>query len=103
MRATVPLTTPAAMLVPLNLTYERPPSVSRSAGKLLKSVCDELATDSSRWPGATMSGLTNPSYHVGPRELYSATTSSVRVVVSNVRVAPTVMADGAFPGELMPA
>ena len=54
-------------------------------------------------PGATMSGLANASYQVGPRELKRATLSSERVSVSNVSIAPTVIADGALPGELMPA
>ena len=39
---------------------------------------------------------------LGPRELYSATVSSSRVLVPWVRVAPTVMADGALPGDVMP-
>ena len=53
-------------------------------------------------PGATTSGFASASYQVGPRELKSATMSSTRARVWNVCAAPTVMADGALPGELMP-
>ena len=44
-----------------------------------------------------------PAHHVGPRELYGATRSSVRVFVSNVLTDPTVIAEGALPGDRMPA
>ena len=54
------------------------------------------------WPGATTSGLAKASNHVGPRELYGATASSPRATVSCVIAAPTVIADGALPGEVMP-
>ena len=50
-----------------------------------------------------MSGLANPSYHEGPRELYAAMRSSPRLTVSNVRTEPTEMPDGALPGDAMPA
>src|SRR5687768_5239396 len=50
-----------------------------------------------------MSGLTKPSYHVGPRELKGDTSSSARELVDLCRSDPTVRADGALPGELMPA
>src|SRR5262245_59053623 len=49
-----------------------------------------------------MSGLANPSYRDGPRELYAATRSSRRLTVSNVRKDPTEMPDGALPGDEMP-
>ena len=64
---------------------------------------DFAAADTRPWPGATRSGLAVPSYHVGPRELYAATRSSVRMLVSNVLTDPTVIADGALPGDRMPA
>src|SRR5271154_1573253 len=54
-------------------------------------------------PGATTSGFGNALYHVGPRELYDAIASSLRVTVLFVSTAPTVTADGALPGERMPA
>ena len=50
-----------------------------------------------------MSGLANASYQLGPRELNGATWSSDRTGVPCVSRAPTVMADGALPGEVMPA
>src|SRR5207248_10756510 len=54
-------------------------------------------------PGATTSGFANPSYQVGPDELYGATRSSLLIAVSNGLLAPTVIASGALPGEVMPA
>src|SRR5262249_44007503 len=53
-------------------------------------------------PGATRSGFWNAWYHVGPRELYHAIVSSDRVTVPAVSRAPTVMASGALPGDVMP-
>ena len=50
-----------------------------------------------------MSGFANPSYQLGPRELYAATRSSLLAAVSNVLAAPTVIASGALPGDVMPA
>jgi len=50
-----------------------------------------------------MSGFANPSYQDGPRELYGAISSSPLAVVSCVLRAPTVTADGALPGDVMPA
>ena len=44
-----------------------------------------------------------PSYQDGPRELYGATRSSSRDAVPFVMDAPTVIADGALPGEVTPA
>src|SRR5918912_1109141 len=49
-----------------------------------------------------MSGFTARSYRVGPRELYVVTASSDRVTVPNVFNAPTVIADGELPGDVMP-
>src|ERR1044072_6913726 len=54
-------------------------------------------------PGATTSGFTYPSYHVGPRELYDGTSSSPCETVPFVSTAPTVLADGALPAEVPPA
>jgi hypothetical protein len=62
-----------------------------------------VAADSRRCPGATTSGFANASYQVGPRELKSETRSSVRAVVPKVREAPTVIAEGALPGDVIPA
>ena len=49
-----------------------------------------------------MSGLTVMSNRAGPRELYSATVSSDRPTVPHVFSAPTVMANGELPGDVMP-
>jgi len=50
-----------------------------------------------------MSGFANASCQVGPRELNGATPSSDRTVVACVSSAPAVIADGALPGDVMPA
>src|SRR5215510_554626 len=55
-----------------------------------------------RLPGAARSGLTAKSYFVGPRELYVAIVSSERLAVPHVLMAPTVIAYGELPGEVMP-
>src|SRR5207247_6507816 len=54
------------------------------------------------WPGATRSGFASPSIQVGPRELYTGIVSSPRPTVPCVLSAPTVIADGALPGDVMP-
>src|SRR6266852_314709 len=54
------------------------------------------------FPGATRSGLTRRSYRVGPRELYDVIVSSDRTTVPCVFNAPTVMASGEFPGDVIP-
>src|SRR5688572_14061189 len=64
---------------------------------------DMLCVAFSAWPGARTSGLTKPSYHVGPRELNGDTSSSKRELEPLLRSEPTVRADGALPGELIPA
>ena len=56
-----------------------------------------------RRPGAATSGLRKPSIAVSPRELQSAMRSSLRAAVPIVSTAPTVIADGALPGEVMPS
>src|SRR5688500_14955826 len=50
-----------------------------------------------------MSGFAYPSYHDGPRELYAATRSSSRLTVPKVRTEATEIADGALPGDAVPA
>src|SRR5690349_16984129 len=98
--ATTPLATAAAMLVPLSLMYG---AISVCSCELPYRVVVGSLMAISAWPGATTSGLTCEVYHVGPRELKSDTSSSERVAVALVRRAPTVSADGALPGEVMPA
>src|SRR5690348_12088003 len=85
--ATTPLTTPAAMLVPLNLVRFVVPLVFISPpGYSFAIVLDVGTSDTRCDPGATRSGFWNPSYHDGPRELYHATTSSLRVTVCMVSI-----------------
>src|SRR6185295_16867922 len=91
------------MLVPLSRMNDLSPTRINPAEYVAYSVLCGLMFETSLEPGATMSGFCNPSYHVGPRELYHATVSSAREIVCSVSTAPTVIADGAFPGEVMPA
>jgi hypothetical protein len=94
------------MLVPLRRRYLLYGSVlveTRALGSVWYRVFPDQVTAVSAWPGATTSGFVNPSYHVGPRELYAVMASSDRVVVPLVSNAPTVIADGALPGDAMPA
>src|SRR5690242_5203323 len=101
--ATTPDVTPAAMLVPLSSRNCLPLcDFTRSFESRFARNELENESDASRLPGATTSGFANPSYHVGPRELYGATTSSSRTIVLKVDAAPTVMADGALPGDVTP-
>jgi hypothetical protein len=88
------------MLVPLKRMYS--PVLPRSSC-IWRSRLPTAATERTFSPGATTSGLRNPSYHVGPRELNAETRSSSRVIVSKRFVEPLVIADGALPGEAMPA
>src|SRR5689334_23251160 len=60
-------------------------------------------SDTIWWPGATRSGFWKPSYQVGPRDEYHGMLSSLRVAVPFMSSDPTVMADGALPGEFIPA
>ena len=53
-------------------------------------------------PGRFESGFTYTSYRVGPAGC-SWIQSSLRETVSSVRAAPTVIADGALPGDVIPA
>src|SRR5687768_13858304 len=94
-----PDTTPADMLVPVSARYLVP---TRSAGLLSTSALNGAAGPTILWPGATTSGLTNPSYQVGPRELQPPIVSSVRRLVPSTRSEPTVSEDGALPGDEMP-
>src|SRR5437762_1697532 len=98
--ATAPLVTAVAMLVPLSRKYLVP---TRKSGYCAYSALLAAAIETSRCPGATRSGLAYPLYQAGPRELYGGTWSSARPAVSRVFAAPTVIAEGAFPGEVMPA
>ena len=103
--ATTPLVTAAAMLVPLSMRYRGRLSLpkTRPFGRSTYSVLRRAAAATSRWPGATTSGLAAPSNQVGPRELYNAIRSSRRDAVFLVSTAPTVIAEGALPGDVMPA
>src|SRR5690349_17163309 len=82
-RATVPATTGAAMLVPVRLRYGRavklsnPPS--RYADLVVYSVLPGADRDAIPTPVASTSGFARKSVAVGPRELKSAYLSSVRV------------------------
>ena len=103
MSATTPLVTPVAMLDPLMARSDWPLfAVTWLVLSNLYRYDETLAADVRLWPGATTSGLANASNHAGPRELYGATTSSSRVVVFRVIAAPTVIADGALPGDVIP-
>ena len=53
-------------------------------------------------PGATTSGFAKPSNQEGPRELKGSMRSSALMTVLRGFIEPTVMADGALPGEAMP-
>ena len=64
------------------------------------SVLLSAAAATRRCPGATTSGFAAASYQVGPRELYDATRSSRGDAVFIVSSAPTVIADGALPGDV---
>ncbi len=81
--ATTPVTTPAAMLVPDSCMNSLPdwPLLAQLRIRLVAASCCGAASDARKWPGATKSGFTRPSYHVGPLELYAATRSSLRVTV----------------------
>ena len=63
----------------------------------------EALVENRPWPGASTSGLAKPSYHVGPRELKADAVSSRRSAVPCTSRLPAVMADGALPGDVMPA
>src|SRR5687768_9276111 len=99
--ATAPDTAAALMLVPDS--WSRFPDVvsMTSSGCSCASVDPGASSPTILFPGATRSGLTNPSNHVGPRELYVAITSSDRCAVPLVLIAPTVIANGETPGIVM--
>src|SRR5688572_11642576 len=98
-RATTPDATPVAMLEPLKRRY----GATRSRRSSFSySLLLELPIETSPWPGASTSGLMRPSYHVGPRELNGDTSSSERSRFLFDRSDPTVSAEGALPGELIP-
>jgi hypothetical protein len=52
--------------------------------------------------GASTSGFAAASIAVGPRELYVATVSSLRLVVPMCDEPPTVSTQGALPGAVTP-
>src|SRR6266516_4094767 len=92
--ATVPVTTGAAMLVPLRLRYGRygvgTVPLRRYAGIELYKKLSGALSDSMPTPGATRSGLAARSIRVGPRELKLAIVSSARSTVPMWLDAPTV-------------
>src|SRR5687767_10636943 len=106
MSAMVPLTTGAAMLVPLSERYGSAGvgtvPQSRISGLVFHSVLPASAIDSIPTPGATRSGLAWKSIALGPRELKGATMSSDRSAVPLWLDAPTVMTQGALPGAPTP-
>ena len=104
--ATVPVTTGAAMLVPLSARYGFEPSAERAVEQRRTFVDVEgaagTASETVPTPGATRSGFASKSTAVGPDELKSAISSSLRVSVPIVLEAPTVSTHGALPGAVMP-
>src|SRR5205085_3530819 len=102
-RDATPVATAAAMLVPLSIANFFPFFVTTSCGKTFRSELDRAASETSPTPGATTSGFAKPSYHVGPRELNHAIRSSSCDTVFLLSTAPTVMAEGALPGDRIPA
>src|SRR5262245_15533029 len=104
-RATVPDTTGAAMLVPVRLRYglcaDGIDPASRYGASVVYSVLPNAAVETTPVPGATTSGFAIRSVIVGPRELYGAIVSSLRVTVPFVEEAPTVSTHGAFPGAVI--
>src|SRR3954447_5854214 len=101
--AAPPVTTGAAMLVPLRRRYAfvALPATCHCGYVVLRyDLLD--SSETMRVPGASRSGLTARSYRVGPRELYGATVSSDVSTVPCVSSAPTVIAYGELPGDAMP-
>src|SRR5439155_17758446 len=97
-----PLTSGAAMLVPLRLMY----GVSFAAVPGSRYCDCVTVSDPSReivetvpTPDASRSGFAARSTRVGPRELKRAIASSLRVSVPCVLDAPTVSTHGAFAGD----
>src|SRR5688572_3853659 len=80
--ARTPVTTAADMLVPDSVRNCLPEGPFLwSSGYVWNRLLLGAPSDDSLWPGAMKSGLTTPSYHVGPLELYGAIVSSPRVTV----------------------
>src|SRR5687767_815281 len=104
--ATVPATTGEAMLVPVRLKYGLLPHGSvpfrRYAAFVTYIVLVGSDNETMPVPGATTSGFASKSIAAGPRELYPAITSSVRMTVPSWLYAPTVRTQGALPGAVMP-
>src|SRR5688500_18142905 len=80
-KATTPVTTAAAILVPDSCQYWSLPTFLSNEGYNLNNELRGETSDASKWPGATTSGFTRPSYHVGPLELYGTILSSSRVML----------------------
>src|SRR5262249_55287987 len=111
MSAAAPATTGAATDVPLNSisvwfgAWVAPGTIA-SCGYVVTSWfhparvprMSEESAPTTRLPGATRSGLSQPST-VGPRELKPATVSSARAVVECMLIAPTVITVGSWPGD----
>src|ERR1043166_5535877 len=102
----VPLTTGVAMLVPLRLRYGRyevgiVPGSREDAIDVYIALAGSLR-DSMPTPGATRSGFADASMAPGPRELNTATVSSLRSIVPIWLDAPTVSTQGALPGAVTP-
>src|SRR5437867_13127336 len=75
-RATPPLTTALAMLVPVRRKYAFFPEPAMCHwGYFFERYDPDASSATSLVPGATTSGFTARSYLVGPFELYGATVS----------------------------
>src|SRR5205807_6389220 len=85
-RAATPETTAVACDVPVPLKYESP---TRADGWVTSMRDPGSRSDTMEIPGATTSGLANPSW-VGPSEENGATWSSETLEVCSVSSAPTV-------------
>src|SRR4051794_19950612 len=95
--------TAAAMLVPDNcITPLAPLPLTWFCGYVFDRYESAASADATWLPGAARSGLITRSYRVGPFELYAASVSSPRAPVPCVSIAPTVSANGLFPGVVMP-
>ncbi len=91
------------MLVPLSSMYAFSPRPETIRSAYVRARYEPAAAGATiLFPGAAISGFSTPSNRVGPRELYVAITSSDRCGVPRVFSAPTVIAAGAFAGEMTP-
>src|SRR6266850_2351452 len=94
------------MLVPVRLRYGLfavlTVPFSRKAAFDVYIQLPGTASETIPVPVATTSGFARKSTAVGPRELYPAILSSIRVIVPSWLYAPTVSTQGALPGAVMP-